>query len=87
MTTHTAMDYVEFDVTIPLVRLNPDGSRDEHDVVLRLPAANQFEAQDVADEVAWVIVSNLPNEGDNNRYGWKIARCGVAVEPTAPGSA
>ncbi len=69
-----------FDVTIPLVRTNVDGSRDTHDVTMRIPSTDEDTARDAAREISWAIRENLPEAGDNNKHGWKIANYGVSVE-------
>ncbi len=73
-------DLTFFDVTVPLVRTNADGSRDTHDVTMRIPSTDEDTARDAAREIGWAIRSNLPEVGDNNRHGWKIANYGVSVE-------
>ncbi len=73
-------DLTLFDVTIPLVRTNEDGTRETHDVTMRIPSTDEDTARDAAREIGWAIRENLPEAGDNNRHGWKIANYGVAVE-------
>lgn len=69
-----------FDITVPLVRRNADGSTDTHDVAACIPSTDEESARDVARQLGWAIVENLPDVGDNNKHGWKIANYGVGVE-------
>lgn len=73
-------DLTYFEITVPLTRHNEDGSRHTHDVTLRFPSTDEESAEKAGAEIAWAIVTNLPSVGDNNRFGWKIANYGVAVE-------
>lgn len=75
----TGLDFVYFDVTIPLVRRDSDGERIRQDVQLRIPSTDLDSAVAAATEIAYVIVANLPQQPDNNRHGWKAAY-GVAVQ-------
>lgn len=77
------MDPADYTATIPLVRRNEDGGADTRDLTFTFPAVSRDVADDVAKEIAWVVVTAIPNVGDNNRYGWKIADPGVAVEPAS----
>ncbi len=79
MTQHIA-NVPTFDVTAPLVRHPADGQPERMEVSIRIPSGDFESAEKAAHEIAWAIVTNLPSEGDNNRYGWKIAEGGATVE-------
>lgn len=69
-----------FDITVPLVRHNADTTMNTYDVTVRIPSTDEDTARDVARQLGWAIRENLPDVGDNNRHGWKIANYGVSVE-------
>ncbi len=68
-----------FDVVIPLTRRTPDGPRESLDVRIRIPSADADTAEHAAVQIGYTVVENLPDEGDNNRYGWKLAERGPTV--------
>lgn len=74
-------ELADYDITIPLIRRDEDGATNTRDLAIRIPSGSHEEALHAGQEIGWAIVSGLPNVGDNNRYGWKIANCGVAAEP------
>ncbi len=73
-------DLTFFDVTVPLIRQRENGGSETHNVRVRIPSGDLETAEHAAHEIGWAIVTNIPNEGDNNRYGWKIAQGGATVE-------
>ncbi len=67
-------------MTIPLVRRTPDGLSDRLDVTVRIPSTDADTAEHAAVQIGYSIVEGLPDVGDNNRYGWKLAQSGPTVE-------
>lgn len=72
-------DLTFFDVTIPLTRRNDDGTKDRHDVTVRIPSADHLSAESAGVEIGYAIVGNLPVVGDKNAHGWKMF---ATQEPT-----
>jgi hypothetical protein len=68
-----------FTAIIPLVRLATDGTREQLDVTVRIPSTDADTAESAAVQIGYAIVENLPDVGDNNRYGWKLAQSGPIV--------
>ncbi len=79
MTQHIAA-VPTFDVTIPLVRRPAGGHVERMDVHLRIPSRDIGSAEKAAAEIAWVIATNMADEGANNQHGRTDAAAGANVE-------